>query len=62
MSKASFKQFRKSIGLTQAELAKYFGVSQMSVWRWETGRQKLTGPSLKLFERLKEEFEAEDAE
>jgi transcriptional regulator with XRE-family HTH domain len=32
------KKMRKKLGLSQAELAKYIGVSQGNVGSWETGR------------------------
>ena len=37
MTKREFKELRHSIGYTQAQLAKQFGVYVRSVTRWETG-------------------------
>jgi DNA-binding transcriptional regulator YiaG len=36
---------RKALGLTLQELAAEFGVQSSTVWRWETGASKLTGPA-----------------
>ena len=39
MTAASFRSARKSLGLTQAELAARIGWSRREVGRWETGDQ-----------------------
>ena len=39
MTAAAFRSARKSLGLTQAELAARIGRSRREVGRWETGDQ-----------------------
>jgi DNA-binding XRE family transcriptional regulator len=38
MRKDEFKKLRESVGYTQVELAKEFGVYVRSISRWETGK------------------------
>lgn len=35
---AAFGEFRKHLGITQAEMGKLVEASSLSVWKWETGR------------------------
>ncbi len=41
---------RKSMNLSQSDLAKYFGVTTGAVMLWEKGDRELHGPALKLLE------------
>ncbi len=41
---------RKSMNLSQSDLAKYFGVTTGAVMLWEKGDRELLGPALKLLE------------
>lgn len=56
MSAAEIKTFRKSIGLTQEELAEKLGVSQESVSQWEKQRKNPSRPILILLSRLKQDI------
>lgn len=50
----NIKSIRKSLGLTQTELAEKAGVSAQSIWLWETGQ---TSPKGKRLDRLAEALE-----
>lgn len=41
MTPAQFKALRKKLAMTQTELAKALGVTQVTIARWETGRRKI---------------------
>lgn len=41
---------RKSMNLSQSELAKYFGITTGAIMLWEKGDRELHGPALKLLE------------
>ncbi len=42
MAPIELKNLRKSLGLTQVELAELLGVEKTSVWRWEKGQQVIS--------------------
>lgn len=44
---SNLKIIRKSKGLTQAEVAKYIGISQNNYSYWESGKVKIDNDSLK---------------
>ena len=44
------KGIRKKLGLTQEEMARFLGVSFVSVNRWEAGHSTPTGPFLDLYQ------------
>jgi DNA-binding transcriptional regulator YiaG len=41
MEPAQFQRFRERLGITQAELARWLGVSRASVCRWEAGKRHI---------------------
>lgn len=43
MTPASFRQWRKSLGLTQLQAAEAIGVSRDSVWLYEAGKRRDDG-------------------
>jgi len=50
-----FLALRKSMNLSQSELAEYFGITTGAVMLWKKGDRKLQGPALKLlklFEKM----------
>lgn len=44
ITKEDLKDFRKKLGITQAELADLLGVSKPTIERWETSENVITGP------------------
>ena len=56
MSASEIQSFRKSLGLTQEELAKKLGVSQESVSQWENKKKQPSRPVLLLLDRLKSDL------
>ena len=44
------RAIRKKLGLTQEEMARFLGVSFVSVNRWEAGHSAPTGPFLDLYQ------------
>ncbi len=46
MKGAELKVLRDGAGLTRAALASLVGVSEQTVWRWETGRVRVRGVAL----------------
>ena len=55
MSPAEMREIRKGLGLTQAAMAKLFGVDLRTVRRWEAGHMTPRGPARVLY-RLKQEM------
>ena len=51
-----FKRFRKSLDLTQVELAKVAGLSQANITAWESGK-KGTKPSRESLIKLQKAFD-----
>jgi transcriptional regulator with XRE-family HTH domain len=49
-------ELRRRLGLTQAELADFLGVTQPAVAAWEAGRRTPTGRAAKTLERLQRSF------
>jgi len=49
---------RKAKGWSTHELARYLGCNQSTAWRMENGGY-ISGPSLKMLQRLREEIETE---
>ena len=47
------KNWRKQNGMTRAMAAKHFGVSPVTVWRWEAGERR---PARHLAARVSEEI------
>lgn len=52
MTPEQIKLARKSLGLTQAEMADKIGVCVDAVKQWESGRRKPRGPAIKMIEML----------
>ncbi|MGL5397820.1 MAG: helix-turn-helix domain-containing protein [Shewanella sp.] len=52
MTPEQIKQARKSLGLTQAEMAEKVGVGIDAIKQWESGRRKPRGPAIKMIEML----------
>ena len=52
------REIRKRLGLTQAALAKLFGVNISTVGRWESGHMTPRGPAIMLY-KLKQEMTGE---
>jgi DNA-binding transcriptional regulator YiaG len=48
MSGAEVRRLRKAAGLTQGALARRLGVQKSTVYRWETGRTRITRPMARL--------------
>jgi DNA-binding transcriptional regulator YiaG len=46
-------KLRKALGLTQTELAARMGTTATTVYRWETGRARVTAPMALLLKTLK---------
>jgi len=40
------RMLREGAGLTRAKLAELVGVSEQTVWRWESGRVRVRGVAL----------------
>lgn len=40
---AKFREMRKAMGYSQAKIARWFGVTDHAVRRWEHGRNKIDG-------------------
>jgi DNA-binding transcriptional regulator YiaG len=53
MTAQDIESFRRSLGLSQAELADRLGVSQASVSQWETGKKHPRKTVLKLLETIR---------
>ena len=51
------KSFRKKLGMTQKEFAKFLGVSKPTLERWETSDKRITGPVVLLIDLLLEHDE-----
>lgn len=54
MTAADIEQFRRSLGLSQAELADRLGVSQASVSQWESGKKHPRKTVLKLLDTIRQ--------
>src|SRR5262249_21731315 len=52
MSGAEVRKLRKAAGLTQGALARRLGVQKSTVYRWETGRTRITRPMARLIRLL----------
>ena len=46
MTPADLLAARRSLGLTQRALAERLGVSQATLWRWETGAMTIQHPAI----------------
>ncbi len=59
VSAGEIKTIRQRLGLTQAAFADFFNVSKKTVERWESGKEKVSGPIVALLCMLEEypEFE-----
>lgn len=55
-----FKELRKSLQMTQLEIADFLGCSKASVERWEAGKVDITGPVVTLIELLKRDKDIPD--
>lgn len=55
MEKEDFKQWRERNGLTQAEVAQALEVTEMTVYRWESGK----APILKTVELALQQIETD---
>lgn len=42
MTAEEFKQAREALGMSQAELAREMGLSNVTVWRYESGETPIT--------------------
>lgn len=56
LSAENIKRYRKKKGMTQADLAKAVGVSQMSIRRYETKGDGNREPSANLFDKIAEKL------
>ena len=54
LSARNIKRYRKYKGFTQAELAEKVQISQMSIWRYETGGEGNREPSADIFDKIAE--------
>lgn len=50
MTPAELKQARKSLGLTQGQLAALMDIRQATISDWETGKHSPEGPAAKLMQ------------
>jgi DNA-binding transcriptional regulator YiaG len=50
-----FKRRRQALGLSRAALGRELGVTQMTVYRWETGQSPIADTAQLLFARIWEE-------
>jgi DNA-binding transcriptional regulator YiaG len=56
MAKVDITKLRKRLGdITQAELAEMLGVNQSTIWRWENGGRKPSGPAAILLAQIAKE-------
>ena len=53
MTATDIESFRRSLGLSQAELADRLGVSQASVSQWESGKKRPRKTVLKLLDAIR---------
>ena len=61
ISRHEIKRLRKSMGLTQGELAERLGVHRQLIYRWESGLNEVkSGPARVLLERLLHEHALRD--
>jgi DNA-binding transcriptional regulator YiaG len=58
MTPDQFNELRRRAGLTQAEAAKWLGVTRVTVARWETGVRAIPEPTVRLWVRLVAEARA----
>jgi DNA-binding transcriptional regulator YiaG len=58
MTPDQFNELRRRAGLTQAEAAKWLGVTRVTVARWETGMRAIPEPTVRLWVRLVAEVRA----
>jgi DNA-binding transcriptional regulator YiaG len=58
MTPDQFNELRRRAGLTQAEAAKWPGVTRVTVARWETGMRAISEPMVRLWVRLVAEVRA----
>jgi transcriptional regulator with XRE-family HTH domain len=60
MTAEEFKEERKRLGLTMVAMANHIGVSQQSIWYYETGKRSVPKPiellleSRRVYEKLTE--------
>jgi DNA-binding transcriptional regulator YiaG len=55
------QMIRKLLGETQAQFATRMGVDQATVSKWESGRLRMSGPAIILFEQLAEKIKRKSA-
>lgn len=54
-SPAEVESKRVAMGMSQAELAGEMGVTEFSVWRWESGRRSITASHTQLLRMIFDE-------
>jgi transcriptional regulator with XRE-family HTH domain len=54
MDKDRLKQYREKFGLKQAEFARRLGVTPVTVWRWEHGKQPIPESVVKTISMMEE--------
>lgn len=60
MTPADFRQARKSLGLTQGQLAKLMGVDIRTVQKWEGGERGIDPPAVRLLRAYLDGYRPED--
>lgn len=60
--KRDIKAIRKSLGESQTEFARRFGVDQATIHRWETSGEPSRGPARIVLENLRQAVRSEAAE
>lgn len=58
MTPLGLRRIRRSLGLTQEELAKTLGVRRLAVTRWEGGTRNISEPVARLVQRIAAEARA----
>lgn len=60
MTPADFRQARKSLGLTQGQLAALMGVAHRTVQKWEGGERGIDPPAARLLQAYQAGYRPED--
>lgn len=60
MTPADFRQARKSLGLTQGQLAKLMGLAHRTVQKWEGSERKIDPAAVRLLRAYLDGYRPED--